>query len=106
MPDDIGVREIKTRQAGRPVPLFGLSYYQRHLPHWQPEDAALFATWRLLGSLPITSKAWWDRPPRTALSRITKAIKPKNTELAPVSFWQAINHLKQDTHSESHEGRP
>jgi len=29
-----------------------VSYYQRHLPHWQPEDAALFVTWRLHGSKP------------------------------------------------------
>jgi putative transposase len=31
-----------------------LTYYERHLPHWQPEDAALFITWRLHGSLPRT----------------------------------------------------
>jgi len=29
-----------------------VSYHERHLPHWQPEDAALFITWRLHGSLP------------------------------------------------------
>jgi type I restriction enzyme R subunit/putative DNA methylase len=29
-----------------------VSYYERHLPHWQPDDAALFITWRLHGSLP------------------------------------------------------
>jgi putative transposase len=29
-----------------------LTYYSRHLPHWQPENAALFVTWRLYGSLP------------------------------------------------------
>jgi REP element-mobilizing transposase RayT len=29
-----------------------LTYYERHLPHWQPEDAALFVTWRLHGSVP------------------------------------------------------
>jgi putative transposase len=27
-------------------------YYERHLPHWQPEHRALFLTWRLHGSLP------------------------------------------------------
>jgi hypothetical protein len=26
--------------------------YERHLPHWQPVDAALFITWRLYGSKP------------------------------------------------------
>ena len=27
-------------------------YYQRNLPHWQPEGRAIFLTWRLHGSLP------------------------------------------------------
>ena len=31
-----------------------MAYYERHLPHWQPEGAALFVTWRLYGSLPNT----------------------------------------------------
>ena len=34
------------------VTSIGLSYSERHLPHWQPEGAALFITWRLHGSLP------------------------------------------------------
>jgi REP element-mobilizing transposase RayT len=29
------------------------SYYQRHLPHFQPSDAELFVTFRLAGSLPF-----------------------------------------------------
>ena len=29
-----------------------VSYYERHLPHWQPEGAAQFITWRQHGSLP------------------------------------------------------
>ena len=29
-----------------------MSYYQRGLPHWHPQGAALFITWRLNGSLP------------------------------------------------------
>ena len=28
-------------------------YYQRNLPHWQPERKSLFLTWRLHGSLPV-----------------------------------------------------
>ena len=44
-------------QASRPV-LFvlqiRLTYYERNLPHWQPQDAALFVTWRLHGSSPRT----------------------------------------------------
>lgn len=29
-----------------------MSYYERTLPHWQPEGRAVFLTWRLSGSLP------------------------------------------------------
>jgi putative transposase len=29
-------------------------YYRRNLPHWIPEDKAIFLTWRLHGSLPAT----------------------------------------------------
>jgi REP element-mobilizing transposase RayT len=29
-----------------------MSFTRRHLPHWIPEDAAVFVTWRLAGSLP------------------------------------------------------
>jgi REP element-mobilizing transposase RayT len=29
-----------------------IGYYQRNLPHWQPEGRAIFLTWRLYGSLP------------------------------------------------------
>ena len=32
-----------------------MTFYERHLPHWQPEGASLFVTWRLYGSLPNTS---------------------------------------------------
>jgi hypothetical protein len=28
------------------------TYYERHLPHWQPPGKKLFVTWRLAGSLP------------------------------------------------------
>jgi hypothetical protein len=27
-------------------------FYRRHLPHWQPDGATLFITFRLAGSLP------------------------------------------------------
>ena len=29
-----------------------MSFYRRKLPHWQPEGAPIFLTWRLYGSLP------------------------------------------------------
>lgn len=31
-----------------------MSYYERNLPHWHPENRAVFITWRLYGSLPRT----------------------------------------------------
>jgi putative transposase len=34
-----------------------MSYTERHLPHWQPEGAAVFVTWRLYGSLPASVEA-------------------------------------------------
>ena len=33
-----------------------VSYYQRNLPHWHPDGAALFITWRLFSSL--RSSGW------------------------------------------------
>jgi REP element-mobilizing transposase RayT len=33
-----------------------MSYHERRLPHWDPEDAALFLTWRLRGSLPHSTE--------------------------------------------------
>ena len=29
-----------------------MAYYERNLPHWQPEGRAIFLTWRLYGSMP------------------------------------------------------
>src|SRR5260370_6803775 len=29
-----------------------MTYYDRHLPHWQPLGRPIFLTWRLFGSLP------------------------------------------------------
>jgi putative transposase len=29
-----------------------MTFYRRNLPHWHPEDKAIFLTWRLFGSLP------------------------------------------------------
>lgn len=33
-----------------------MTFYRRNLPHWQPEGKAIFLTWRLFGSLPITRR--------------------------------------------------
>src|SRR5690349_5921450 len=29
-----------------------MTFYRRHLPHWHPEGAVVFLTWRLFGTLP------------------------------------------------------
>ena len=31
-----------------------MTFYRRHLPHWEPPGQDLFITWRLFGSLPAT----------------------------------------------------
>ena len=43
-----------------------MTYYERNLPHWQPEGKALFVTWRLWRSLPagLRGKAMY-RPRET-----------------------------------------
>ncbi len=33
--------------------LHSMVFYKRHLPHWQPEEAELFITFRLADSLPV-----------------------------------------------------
>jgi REP element-mobilizing transposase RayT len=40
-----------------------MPYHERHgLPHWDPEDAALFITWRLHGSFPAPEPEWERLP--------------------------------------------
>jgi putative transposase len=31
---------------------FSMAFYRRNLPHWLPDEKAIFITWRLYGSLP------------------------------------------------------
>jgi REP element-mobilizing transposase RayT len=33
-----------------------MTFYRRRLPHWQPEGASIFLTWRLHGSLPRSTE--------------------------------------------------
>ena len=40
-----------------------MPYYERRLPHWDPEDAAIFITWRLYGSFPKPAPEWDRLPP-------------------------------------------
>src|ERR1039457_1089386 len=40
-----------------------MAFTRRHLPHWIPEETAVFVTWRLAGSLPCPAETFgWDRP--------------------------------------------
>ena len=34
-----------------------VGYYRRCLPHWPPEEKAIFLTWRLYGSIPVRRRA-------------------------------------------------
>ena len=48
-------------------PMMTVSFYRRNLPHWQPEAATLFVTWRLHGSLPkgfVEHLRKWDCQPQ------------------------------------------
>lgn len=64
------VREVPARQATMPVDRVGqtivfcglprfvhdfMLFYRRRLPHWIPDQAIIFLTWRLAGSLPQPS---------------------------------------------------
>jgi len=51
-----------------------VSYHKRHLPHWQPEGAALFLTWRLHGSLPRTVEILEPRPAGEAFVTIDRKL--------------------------------
>jgi hypothetical protein len=39
-----------------------VAYYERQLPHWQPEEAWLFVSWRLAGSLPAKHASGMNSP--------------------------------------------
>ena len=48
--------------------------HERHLPHWQPEGAALFLTWRLHGSLPKTVEILEHRSPGKAFVAMDRKL--------------------------------
>ena len=50
------------------------SYYERTLPHWQPEGAALFITWRLHGSLPASFAVGLSAPSGKEFTRIDRHL--------------------------------
>ena len=65
-----------------------MAYYERHLPHWQPEGAALFVTWRLYGSLPTI------KVPRSQLPKRTFETVDRELDLATVGpLWLGEQEL-------------
>lgn len=51
-----------------------LRYYERNLPHWQPEGAALFVTCRLHGSLPGTVEVLEPHSPGKAFLEMDRRL--------------------------------
>src|SRR5471030_1170785 len=45
-----------------------MPFSRRHLPHWIPDDAAIFVTWRLAGPGPFQADSgpFWLQDPRVA----------------------------------------
>jgi len=55
-----------------------MSFHSRNLPHWIPESASIFVTWRLYGSLPCGTVAL-DCAPRANLHERKPIEYPKST---------------------------
>jgi putative transposase len=51
-----------------------MSYYQRTLPHWHPDGAPLFLTWRLFGSLPAPAPDSYPTQPGRAFVLIDRCL--------------------------------
>ena len=79
-----------------------VDYYQRNLPHWQPEECSIFITWRLFGSLPVGFaehlRKWEKEPSKQFLAADRKldeaSIGPRwlsDPEIA-VHTHEAIKH--------------
>jgi REP element-mobilizing transposase RayT len=54
-----------------------VSYYRRCLPHWLPEEKAIFLTWRLYGSIPVRRRTSVER---SESLKISDGEKFKRTE--------------------------
>ena len=51
-----------------------MAFTRRHLPHWIPEDNAVFVTWRLAGSLPRQTEQANRGPAWLQDSRVAGAV--------------------------------
>lgn len=61
-----------------------MTFYRRNLPHWQPDGASIFLTWRLYGSLPAS--------PRST-ARIGCATKPSIPKDSPGKKFKLLDSL-------------
>ena len=60
----------------------GMTYYERNLPHWQPEQAEIFLTWRLYGSLPANVLSFLrlcETAPGRKFARAERALEKNAT---------------------------
>ena len=73
-----------TLAVGQTIVFCGLSgsmpFSRRHLPHWVPEEATVFVTWRLAGSVPSRI----DFPPTEAESFLEQKERLDNFDRGPV----------------------
>ena len=62
-----------------------MTFYSRNLPHWHPEEACIFLTWRLYGTLPggtVTP----DCAPASQSAKPSKRNKNEESETAGARF--------------------
>jgi putative transposase len=83
-----------------------MPYYKpRALPHWNPEDAALFITWRLHGSHPAPQPEW-ERVPANqrflsedqALDKLATGPQHLNNPAVAAAVTQALQYGVEPLH--------
>jgi REP element-mobilizing transposase RayT len=68
-----------------------MSYYERRLPHWHPEHAAVFLTWRLHGSLPRDAVKLTESSPGQVFAATDRALAAATT----LPFWLKDDRIAQ-----------
>jgi len=58
-----------------------MAFTRRHLPHWVPEETAVFVTWRLAGSLPCRER---EKLARAAVSEPSRGAMTDDTHRSSV----------------------